>query len=278
MVSSLEVVLHLAELAHDADRVGLARCLLDFWVLNSHEHVVFLFIANGELAGRHLVDVGKRLQLLDRVRLGDGNGELDVGLGVLMPGIDNSLVREGSEALVESLVHLVSCSLEELATSADEEGVTSKDGLASAILQEVADAILGVAGSVDVGHLDIAQLRDFVVLRSLCYSLAILATDDSQVGGAELSKKLLVSSSMVPMVVGIDNGSQVDPARADRLLEHWNHLGRVGWVNDHSILRLVIYDEVRVVITTSHPQWNSLNMHGADMLKGPCNLSQRKFS
>jgi hypothetical protein len=150
--------------------------------------------------------------------------------------------------------------------TADEEGVTSKDGLASAILQEVADAILGVAGSVDVGHLDIAQLRDFVVLRSLCYSLAILATDDSQVGGAELSKlqidhgkfmfenlaiwqlsdsqascflqhgpngcRMLITILyresrcccwVLDILVGIDNGSQVDPARADRLLEHWNH-------------------------------------------------------
>lgn len=33
ITSSLEVILHLTELAHDADRVGLARCLLNFWVL-----------------------------------------------------------------------------------------------------------------------------------------------------------------------------------------------------------------------------------------------------
>lgn len=33
--------------------------------------------------------------------------------------IDNSLIGEGSKALVESLVHLVSCSLEELATSCE---------------------------------------------------------------------------------------------------------------------------------------------------------------
>lgn len=148
--------------------------------------------------------------------------------------------------------------------TADEEGVASEHGLASAVLQEVADAILGVAGSVDVGHLDITQLCDFVVLGSLCYSLAILATDDGQVGSAELSKlqighgksvfeylvicrrsnsqascflqhgpngcRSLITalyqesgSWVLNILMSIDNGSQVDPARADRILEYWNY-------------------------------------------------------
>lgn len=41
---SLKVVLHLTQLGHDSYRLGLTGCLLNLWILDSHEHVVFLHI------------------------------------------------------------------------------------------------------------------------------------------------------------------------------------------------------------------------------------------
>lgn len=44
----------------------------------------YLFIANGEFAGSNLVVLGKVLYFLDGIVLQNRNGELDVGLGVLV--------------------------------------------------------------------------------------------------------------------------------------------------------------------------------------------------
>lgn len=52
--------------------------------LDSHEGVVCLLIANGELASGHFVAISKRLQLLDSLGLENRGCELDVGLGVLV--------------------------------------------------------------------------------------------------------------------------------------------------------------------------------------------------
>ena len=51
-------------------------------------------------------------------------------------------------------MHLLRCTLEETPTSTNEERVASEDGTVVSILEEIADAILGVAWSVESPHLD----------------------------------------------------------------------------------------------------------------------------
>lgn len=46
--------------------------------------MIYLFITNRKLASRNLIGIGKGLQLLNGLGLRDGNGKLDIGLGVLV--------------------------------------------------------------------------------------------------------------------------------------------------------------------------------------------------
>lgn len=75
-------------------------------------------------------------------------------------------------------MHLLGLTLEESAAATDEECVSSEDCLACAVLHEVADAVLGVAGSVDALDGDIAKLERLLMSRSLGDTFAILATND----------------------------------------------------------------------------------------------------
>lgn len=105
--NSLEVVLQLAQLGHNGDRVRLAGGFLNLGVLlrvsqptkNSipptlgsylrpHEHIVRLLVTNGKLALRLLVLFGERLQGLDRPAGEDRETELGVGSGVFVTGLD----------------------------------------------------------------------------------------------------------------------------------------------------------------------------------------------
>lgn len=49
-----------------------------------------LFVANGKFASGNLVILCKSLQFLDRIALKDGNGKLDVGLGVFVSRLYSS--------------------------------------------------------------------------------------------------------------------------------------------------------------------------------------------
>lgn len=92
--------------------------------------------------------------------------------------VDDGIVRQSRQTLVQRLVHLLGLALEESTTATDEERVSGEDNLARAILHEVADTVLGVAGSVDALDGDIAKLESFFVGGSLGDTFAILATDD----------------------------------------------------------------------------------------------------
>lgn len=73
--------------------------------IDTHKHVVelqiisvyrnqatqsstYLFVTNGEFALGLLVRLSKSLKLLNRLRLGHRNAELDIGLCVLVTGLD----------------------------------------------------------------------------------------------------------------------------------------------------------------------------------------------
>lgn len=59
-----------------------------------------------------------------------------------------------------------------------EEGISSEDNLSSTVLHEPADAILCMAWGVESLDRDVADFETFAILWSLCYTLAILASDD----------------------------------------------------------------------------------------------------
>lgn len=92
--------------------------------------------------------------------------------------IDLGIVRQLRKSLVQSLVHLLGCTLEETTTSANEQGVAGEDGSLVAVLEQVADAVLGMAGSVQSFDLDTRADREgLAVGRGLCDLGAVLASD-----------------------------------------------------------------------------------------------------
>lgn len=202
-----------------------------------------------------LVLVGKGLEILDRVGLRDGKGKFHVGFGVFVAGEDPSVVRQGGQRLVESLVHLSTGAFEEFTAAAVEEGISGEDSLITAVLHEPADAVLSVAGRVQRLDGDAAEVEGLAVGGGAGYFLAVLAADDVE-GLVKLHEHLGVATGVVPMVVGVDDGGKVDAAILDGLLENRDDLGRMGGINDYGIFGLVVDNQVGVVVATAHPHGN----------------------
>lgn len=92
--------------------------------------------------------------------------------------IDLGIVRQLRQSLVQSLVHLLRSSLEETTTSTNEQGVASKDGSLVAVLEQVADAVLSMAGGVQSFDLDTRADREGLAVGwGLCDLGAVLASD-----------------------------------------------------------------------------------------------------
>jgi hypothetical protein len=64
------------------------------------------------------------------------------------------IIRQFSKGLVQRFVHFLWRALEKATAAADEESVASEDGTLIAILEEVANAILGVTWRVKSFHFD----------------------------------------------------------------------------------------------------------------------------
>ena len=105
---------------------------------------MYLFITNGELSLRLFVVVGKVLQLLDCIRRGDRDAELDVPFCIFMTRLRMSVstsvlvdvrsthinlgvIRQCGERLIQGFVHFGWCAFEEPPTATNEESVTSED-------------------------------------------------------------------------------------------------------------------------------------------------------
>jgi hypothetical protein len=180
----------------------------------------YLLISNGELASGNFVVLSKRVQALHSLALRNRCGKLDVGLGVFVSRIDNSVIGQRCKAFVQSLVHLLGITLEESSTSSDEQSIASKNSPVVSILHKEADAVLSVAWRVHTFESDVTQLEGLAVTRRLGHALAVFAADDIQLGGTEFGKQLLVASSMIPMVMCVDNSCQVDLARLNGILQN----------------------------------------------------------
>lgn len=64
--------------------------------------------------------------------------------------------------------------------AANKESVSSEDGLVVAVFEQVANAVLGVAWSVQSLDLDVTNAEGLAMRRCLCDFAAVLSTDDGE--------------------------------------------------------------------------------------------------
>jgi hypothetical protein len=193
------------------------------WIHMSGHSNAYLLIANGEFALGLLVGIGKSLELLDRLALQDLNAELDVALGVLVTRLQQirqqiykpdsvisfSLRRpwchraekqesrskpcafpvrclrrnDHSLLLYQLLIHRI-CGSSKLA--ADEKSVSGENDLLVAILEQEANAVLGVARGVQSLDLDVTNVEGLAVCRCLGHLFAVSSTNDGEGVGFQL--------------------------------------------------------------------------------------------
>jgi len=133
--------------------------------------------------------------------------------------VDLGIVRQRGKRCVQRLVHLLSSSLKEASTTTNEKRVSSKHSavISLLVLEQVADAVLGVARSVQSLDRDAgADAECLAVLWRRRHLSAVLAADDRDLVGLE---HLLVAAGVVPVVVSVDDVGQLDAFR-DLLLEN----------------------------------------------------------
>lgn len=139
-----------------------------------------------------------------------------------------------------------------LSPTSNEEGIAGENDLVFPILHKPADAVLRVARRVQRSDLDtLANHKGLAVLWCLRDGLTVLATNDRQ--ALELRKNLGVAASVVPVVMCVDDGGQIDCVTFGLLFENGGDLGRIGWVDDDRIFGLFIGDKVGVVVGGANP-------------------------
>ena len=159
-------------------------------------------------------------------------------------------------------MHFSGSSFKKSPAAADEEGVASEDDFLVAVGHVPAYAVLGVAGRVERFYCDtLTNLERLFMFRRLCYSFTIFPPNDLE--AFELVEDLLVAAGVVPVVVCVDDGSEVDFSAINRFFQDGRYLGRVGRVDDHGIVCLVVFHEVGVVVAGAGPHGDGLDMHGA---------------
>lgn len=72
--------------------------------------------------------------------------------------------------------------------TANEQGVAGKDGTIISILEQVADAVLGMARCVQRRHFDVAHVESRVVAGRLGHFVTVLAAYDRNWIGFELGE------------------------------------------------------------------------------------------
>lgn len=95
LMALLRLVFHRAQRSHNVDWLRLTCDLLKFGVINAHEDVVLLFVANGELALGFFVRLGILVEFLDGVVVKNFLCKLDVALGIFVSGVNFGVVRQG---------------------------------------------------------------------------------------------------------------------------------------------------------------------------------------
>jgi hypothetical protein len=92
-----------------------------------------------------------------------------------------------------------------LKLTADEKGVSSENDLLVAILEQEANAVLGMARGVQSLDLDVTNVEGFAVCRCLGHFFAVSSTDDGEGEGSQL----VDSQSCGLFLPSEDEGSQL---------------------------------------------------------------------
>lgn len=141
----------------------------------------YLLVANGEFTLRFLVRLRVLIESLDCVIVEHFFRKLDVAFGVLVTGENLGIIWKGGQGLVQSFMHLLRSSLEETSTSADEHRVSGEYSTILAILEEEADTVLGVAGSVQCRNFNGTDLEFGLMTWCLCNKRTITAANYGKV-------------------------------------------------------------------------------------------------
>lgn len=186
-----------------------------------HHDLAHLLVRNGKFSLRLHVLLGERLELLDRCGRKHRGGKLGVGLGVFVAGLvlpsipllgttiadartlTKTFVSPGSPANVSLRALCISAGVPSknlpqpfvhrsarpgrvyevrvIRHTSDEEGVTGEDSSIVSILEEIANAVLRMAGRMQCLDGDVlSDLELFSVPGGLGHGLTILPTGDGQ--------------------------------------------------------------------------------------------------
>lgn len=99
-----------------------------------------------------------------------------------MTYVNFGIRRQSSQHVIQRLVHLFRRAFEEAATSADEQGVSGKDGSLAGfgVLEEIAYAVLSMTGRVQSTNRERAERECTVVRGSLCDRGTVFTANDGQ--------------------------------------------------------------------------------------------------
>lgn len=131
-----------------------------------------------------------------------------------------------------------------------------------------------MAGRVECLDGDLTHGPSGIVSGHFADLVAIFAADYRH---TESLQHLGIAASMVTMVVGVDNCRQFDVASVGQGLQHREHLGWVGGINDDSFLGRAVGDNIGVVIARALPHGNALNLHACSVTGGESRLEKNRF-
>ena len=231
-----------------------------------------LLIPNRKLPLRLLIILRKPLQafhtLIPPVHF---HQKLHIALRVFMARIYRRVIWQLSQFRQRSL-HLGGGPFEEFPAPTDEERVPREDGALGWVMcgidHVVADGVLGVAGGVERGDGDVfSDVEDFAVFGGGGYGGAVFAADDGEFFVILVAKGLedaFVAAGVVPVVMGVDDGGEVDGA-GHAVFQGGEDFVWVGGVDDYGGGGGFVGDEVGVVVGGAYPHGDGFDLHGADL-------------
>ena len=196
-------------------------------------------------------------------------GEPQVAHGVLVPAIELGFAREVAELLAQRGIHHLGRALEEPPTARHEHRVPGKDS----VFHDVRHRAERVTGHVKRPERQARDLERRPLLDpdrlprnpTLCQITRVSV--DGQV--AETAPQRLVGAHVVPVVVGVQDGHEVEPlAREGR-----EHGLRVRGIHHDRLAPPFLGHEIRIVVTQTR---NGDDTHAATLLRlrSPLNRSR----
>jgi hypothetical protein len=139
---------------------------------------IHLLVSNGKLSLCLLVHLTVLVQPLNGIIVQDLLGESHIAFSIFVTGIDLRIIRKTSQCLIQCFVHFCRIALEETPTASNEQSITCKHCAIYSILEEVADAVLGMSWRMQGGHFDIlTDRKSGLVFWGVCDFRAVFAAD-----------------------------------------------------------------------------------------------------